>query len=129
MLYDAGVFAFKCFLAPSGVDEFPPVGEHDLRAAIPAVAALGTPLMVHAELPGYLAAPGAGAASAGGRRYGSYLASRPDAAETEGVVLAARVAEESGARVHIVHVSSARTLGVLRDARERGVAITADAPY
>ena len=47
----AGVRAFKCFLTPSGVDEFANVNESDLREAFPVLAALGLPLMVHAEDP------------------------------------------------------------------------------
>src|SRR5687767_1662727 len=53
-LRDAGVRAFKCFLSPSGVDEFPNVTEDDLRAAFPILARLGLPLMVHAEDPACL---------------------------------------------------------------------------
>src|SRR6267143_585672 len=34
-LIDAGVRGFKCFLVPSGVDEFPAVAEVDLRRALP----------------------------------------------------------------------------------------------
>ena len=49
-LVDAGVRGFKCFLVPSGVDEFPPVTEDDLRRAMPALARRGVPLLVHAEL-------------------------------------------------------------------------------
>src|SRR6266540_1015533 len=45
----AGVRAFKCFLTPSGVDEFTAVGETDLRAAFPILSRVGVPLMVHAE--------------------------------------------------------------------------------
>src|SRR5262245_36428134 len=50
-LVEAGVFAFKCFLVPSGVDEFPSVGEADLRLAMPVLAAHRATLMAHAELP------------------------------------------------------------------------------
>ena len=52
-LVDAGVRGFKCFLVPSGVDEFPAVGEADLREALPILARRGVPLLVHAELPEY----------------------------------------------------------------------------
>jgi allantoinase len=52
-LVDAGVRGFKCFLAPSGVDEFPCVDEHHLRQALPIIARRGVPLLVHAELPQY----------------------------------------------------------------------------
>ena len=53
----AGVRAFKCFLTPSGVDEFPNVTEADLREAFPILARTGLPLMVHAEDPACLVAP------------------------------------------------------------------------
>src|SRR5256886_10998179 len=81
-LAGAGVRGFKCFLVPSGVDEFPPVAELQLRPAMTKLAGLGLPLLVHAELPG----PIARAASSRGRdprRYGSDLAPRPPAAEPQ----------------------------------------------
>src|ERR1700684_1438438 len=53
-LWKAGVFGFKCFLVPSGVDEFSHVGESELREAMPVLASLGAPLLVHAESPSYL---------------------------------------------------------------------------
>src|SRR2546422_829958 len=59
----AGVRGFKCFLVPSGIDEFPPVAELQLRPAMTKLAGLGLPLLVHAELPG----PIARAASSRGR--------------------------------------------------------------
>jgi allantoinase len=68
-LWEAGCFGFKCFLAPSGVEEFPHVAEADLRPAMREIAACGGVLLAHAEDPAYLgfAAPhldhGAGEAS------------------------------------------------------------------
>src|SRR5881397_1160613 len=50
-LIAAGVFGFKCFLVPSGVDEFPHVTEEDLGAAVRRIAANRSVLLVHAELP------------------------------------------------------------------------------
>ena len=47
-LIDAGVCGFKCFLVPSGVDEFPAVDEHDLREALPSLARRNVPLLVQA---------------------------------------------------------------------------------
>ena len=121
----AGVRGFKCFLVPSGVDEFPPVAELQLRPAMTKLAGLGLPLLVHAELPGPIARA---AASRGGdpRRYASYLASRPRAAELEAVDLMLRLCRETGCRVHIVHVSAADTLDRLRDARRAGLPVTAE---
>ena len=121
-LYSAGVRAFKCFLVPSGVDEFPAVDEDDLREALPVLSRIGATLMVHAELPHLIS----DSISGNPRRYASWLASRSDDSELQAVELIARLAGEYGATAHIVHVSSEGTLRILREAHERGVAITAE---
>ncbi len=120
-----GVRGFKCFLVPSGIDEFPAVGESDLRDAMRRIAPLGLPLLVHAELPGPLARA-TPPPPADPRRYETYLASRPPAAELEAVDLVLRLCRETGCRVHIVHVSAAGTLEQLRDARRAGLPVTAE---
>src|SRR6266496_3647510 len=86
-LADAGIRGFKCFLVPSGIDEFPPVAAADLRPAMARLAELGAVLLVHAELPGPIerAARSRPAAADGGRRYRDYLASRPPEAEGEAI--------------------------------------------
>src|SRR4051812_48851303 len=53
-LHREGIRLFKCFLVPSGVEEFPGVSEADLRIAMPVIAALDATLMVHAELPEHI---------------------------------------------------------------------------
>jgi allantoinase len=40
-LHNAGVVGFKCFLVPSGVDEFPHVTESELRRVMPELSRLG----------------------------------------------------------------------------------------
>jgi len=120
-LRDAGVRAFKCFLSPSGVDEFPAVDENDLREAFPILARLGLPLMVHAEDPKLLLPGPAG----GSKAYGEYLASRPVESERSAIELLARLMEWCPAPVHVVHLSSAKSLDVVRRARERGPACDA----
>jgi len=121
-LCDAGVRAFKCFLSPSGVDEFPSVTESDLRIALPILARRGVPLMVHAELPSLLRDGPAG----GSRSYGAYLASRPPEAEIEAIRLLVALSEEHRVRLHVVHVSSARSAALIREARSRDVPISAE---
>jgi len=114
-------------LVPSGVDEFPNVSEADLREAIPELARLDTLLIVHAELPGPIDAACCGPfAEAGGSRYQTFLESRPRAAEDEAVKLMISLSREFGARVHIVHHSSADSLVLLREAKAAGVRITAE---
>ncbi len=57
-MFAAGVVGFKCFLVPSGVDEFEHVTEEDLREAMPELTRLGALLIVHAELPGSITEAG-----------------------------------------------------------------------
>jgi allantoinase len=119
-LHDAGVRAFKCFLAPSGVDEFPNVTEADLREAFPILARLGLPLMVHAEDPACLVQGGSS------RKYSEYLASRPVAAERSAIELLLALMRWCPAPVHIVHLSSATSLDLIRKARREGLPITVE---
>ncbi len=111
-LIEAGVLGFKCFLTPSGVDEFPNVTEADLREALPELARSGAVLLVHAELPEFLRACDAPPSS-----YQNYLNSRPRESEHEAISLMARLGEEFGAKIHIVHLSSADALPILRRSR------------
>jgi allantoinase len=123
-LHAAGVFGFKCFLCPSGVDEFPPMSSGDLREAVPALAALDALLMVHAELPAVL---DHAAGNAGDRRsYATWLAGRPVAAETEAVRFLIGLARDSGLRIHVVHVSAPETVELIGEARAEGIRMTAE---
>src|SRR5438309_1267298 len=77
----AGVVGFKCFLIPSGVEEFSEVTEDALRSAMRELARMGATLIAHAELPGpverALAGCCAGGADGDPRRYETFLRSRP----------------------------------------------------
>ena len=129
-LVDAGVRGFKCFLVPSGVDEFPAVTENDLRQALPILARRDVPLLVHAEIiaDGGLRIADSNPQSAIHNRqsYASYLATRPPAMELEAIRLMVRLAEEFRTRVHIVHVSSAEGVEAIAGARAAWVPITAE---
>ena len=118
-----GALGFKCFLSPSGVDEFPHVNEADLRAALPVVARLGLPLLAHAELPARLREPGS---PRDPRDYRTWLESRPAESETAAIDLLIQLAAEYGAHVHIVHLASADALSRLSAAREKGVRVTVE---
>ena len=118
-----GVLGFKCFLVPSGVDEFPHVNEEDLRLALPRIAANRSVLLVHAELPGPIESARVDGSP---RSYRSYLASRPRAAENEAIELLIRLSKEFGARIHVVHLSSADAIPALCRARAEGVPITVE---
>jgi dihydroorotase len=130
----AGAIGFKAYLAYSfsvsrkqvlyspGSDDpdlEPPADYGTLARLAPVVAALGLPLAIHAEDPTVLAAF---------RRpvltYDDLLASRPPEAEAVAVSAAAAVAKESGAHLHIAHLSSALGLRAAEDAIRIGTALT-----
>lgn len=123
-LFEAGVVGFKCFLVHSGVDEFPHVTESDLRVAMPELARLDAMLIVHAELPGPI--DEAANTNSPHDEYSTFLQSRPRAAENEAVELMIRLSREFGVRVHIVHLSSADAVPIIRAAKTKGVKITAE---
>jgi len=125
-LLSDGVLGFKAFLVPSGVDEFEHVEESDLRTAMPELARYGAVLLAHAERPGPINAAAGIWAGGSPAEYARYLRSRPDAAEVEAVELLVRLCRETGCQVHIVHVSSAEVLPLLRRAREEGLPVTAE---
>ena len=121
-LIAAGALGSKAFLIESGVDEFRCVGEDDLRAGMRALAAVGAPLLVHAELDVGCAASAGGDA----RQYSTYVASRPSQWEVAAIRLVIRLARETGCAVHVVHLSAADALPLLAEARAAGLPITVE---
>jgi allantoinase len=124
----AGALGFKCFLCPSGVEEFSHVTERDLREALPIVASVGLPLLAHAELPEFLedATADEDGHPRDARRYTTWLDSRPPASERAAVEMLTRLAREFAARIHVVHIASADALDALIQARHDGAAMSGE---
>ena len=125
-MIEAGARGFKCFLVHSGVDEFPNVDEAQLREAAQTLAGTRAPLLVHAELPGPIEGARAAIAGADPNDYRTYLHSRPSAAEDEAIDLLLRVCRDTGARIHVVHLSSASALAIVERARAEGLPLSAE---
>jgi allantoinase len=121
-LHAGGVFGFKAFLAPSGIDEFGHLDADQLENALEEIASLGSMLIVHAEDPTVLAAH----ANHGGTSYPAFVESRPDEAETTAIDRVIDGVRRTGARAHILHLSSAAALPALRAARAEGLPITVE---
>ena len=121
-LHEAGVAGFKCFLLPSGVEEFPPLDPGGLERCLEVLAGLGALLVVHAEDDATVAA----APPPAGPSYARFLASRPAEAEHRAVARVVEAARRTGARVHVLHLSSAGALPLLAQARRDGVRVSAE---
>ncbi|GAA3179048.1 MULTISPECIES: allantoinase AllB [Streptomyces] len=121
-LHDAGVFGFKCFLSPSGVDEFPELDQEQLALALEEIAGFGGLLIVHAEDPHHLDA----APVPSGPKYADFLASRPRVCEDDAIAALIALARRLDARVHVLHLSSADALPLIAAAKAEGVRITVE---
>ncbi|MBU1587242.1 MAG: allantoinase AllB [Actinobacteria bacterium] len=121
-LHDAGVFGFKAFLAPSGVDEFGHLDADQLERALQQIAALGSLLIVHAEDPGVLDTH----ANEGGTGYHRFVESRPHEAEVTAIERVIAGVRRTGARAHILHLSSAAALPAIRAAKAEGLPLTVE---
>ncbi|NBF41518.1 MAG: allantoinase AllB [Spirochaetes bacterium] len=128
-LAERGVAGYKAFMCPSGIDDFQWSDDVTLYRGMEIAARAGLPVLLHAESAPILAAlsaasqgsgegPGAANAGAGGaptavRRF---LDSRPVIAELEAINRALLFAEETGCRIHVVHITNRRGVELIRRA-------------
>lgn len=123
-LADRGVVGFKAFLCDSGLPEFPRADDFTLLEGMREAARLGLPVAVHAESQEITQGLARKIApeDRGGVR--AFLVSRPVVAELEAIQRATLLARETGAKLHIVHVSSGRGVALAADARAHGADVS-----
>jgi len=122
-LLSSGVLGVKAFLVHSGIEDFPNVTPADIDRAAPLLAPAGMPLLVHCEL------DTSGAPQPRDneiRSYRAYLASRPGQWELDAISLMLDRCRSTGMRVHIVHLSCADALPMLRQAKAEGLPVTVE---
>ena len=123
-LAECGVVGFKAFMTDSGLPEFPRADDLTLYEGMREAARLGLPVAVHAENHELVSGLERRAQEAGRTGARDYLASRPVAAEVDAIQRALLLAEETGARLHLVHVSSGRGVAAALEGRRRGVDVS-----
>ena len=122
----AGVPGYKCFLIYPGCDGFTMIGREQLERGAPAIAESRLPLLVHAELAGPIDAAMARLGDADWRKYSTYLASRPDQAELQAIEMMLELCRRYRFQLHIVHVSTAYALPLIRAAKAEGLPVTVE---
>ncbi|XP_058445125.1 allantoinase [Malaya genurostris] len=125
MIY-AGVVGFKCFLCPSGVEEFQHVGEQDLHQALEAMEGTGSVLAFHAEVECKSHQHQQPKKKTNPKKYETFLDSRPDEMEADAIDLVAKLSQRYDVPCHIVHLSAARALPSIRTARANGAKLTVE---
>ncbi|CCL99726.1 uncharacterized protein FIBRA_01748 [Fibroporia radiculosa] len=124
-LIDAGVKGFKCFLIESGVDEFPCVTADDLHLAMEELKNTSTVLCFHAELEGNSHNPHTETQDP--TLYATFLESRPQELEVNAISLINDLHRQyPGLRLHIVHLSAALALPLIRAAKASGLPLTVE---
>jgi allantoinase len=121
-LLKAGVFGFKCFLLHSGVDEFPASSLDDLASALQVLAKHDGLMVVHAEDSVAIQR----SSKAASKKYSEFLASRPKGAENVAIAQLIEESRRTGARVHVLHLSSSDAIAMIASAQEDGVKISTE---
>lgn len=116
------MFGFKCFLLHSGVPEFPHLTNEELETALHEFASLDALMIVHAEDSHSIDH----AVPAHGTAYRDFLRSRPRGAENLAVAQVIELARRTGARTHLLHLSSSDAIAMIRSARRDGVRLSVE---
>jgi dihydroorotase len=115
-LADAGVIGFS--------DDGKPVSDANImRQALAYSASLGLPIINHCEVPEL--ADGA-SMNEGWVATRLGLKGMPNTAEEAMVARDISLSELTGGRIHLAHISTAGTLDMVRDAKERGINVTCE---
>ncbi|AWR86825.1 allantoinase [Meiothermus taiwanensis] len=123
-LAERGVIGFKAFMSNSGLPEFPPCDDGSLYEGMRIAARLGLPVAVHAESEALTAHFTQQKRRQGQTTWRDYLASRPVFTELEAIQRALLLAQETGCKLHIVHISSGAGVALAAEARARGVDVS-----
>lgn len=119
-----GVAGYKAFMVTA--TDFPRADRRILREGMRRIAGFGSLLAVHAEDEEMTTRLTAELRDAGRRDRPAWSEARPIAAELRAIDDAIELAEETGVRLHVVHVSSAAGIDRISAAKARGVRVTAE---
>lgn len=124
-LIEAGANAFKCFMGNT-FGNLPSPSTGAMLEGFELIAASGLRISLHAETASIMAWRQAKLEAAGLNAPLHHIAARPEVVAIEAVARAAILAEWTGARIHVLHISSAGELRPLAEAKARGVDVTGE---
>ncbi|CAN5266773.1 dihydroorotase [soil metagenome] len=124
-LIDGGVIGFKLYMGNT-FGRIPSPSTGAMLEAFEVVAPTGKRVSLHAETNSIMERREARLRAAGRTEPIAHLAARPAVVAVEAVERAATLAEWTGARIHVLHISSAAELRPLAEAKARGVDITGE---
>ncbi|WP_138262365.1 allantoinase AllB [[Clostridium] hylemonae] len=119
-----GAAGLKAFLCDSGAEDFPRVSDPVLLEAMRLAAKENFPIVIHAEneeINNYYSKK-----LKGRLRWEDLSRMHPEESELEAVARCALFARITGAGVHIAHISSAKSIALIQEARRQGARITCE---
>ncbi|WP_034749025.1 allantoinase AllB [Halalkalibacter wakoensis] len=140
-LHEAGVIGFKFFWGyaihaksyqlmyhyEDNMEEvIPPLNDGEVFDIFSEVSKTGNILAIHAENHDIIQQFTKKAKQSAGRSYEDFLNSRPNLAEELTIQTGIAMAKKTGARLHILHVSTAEGVALIRQAQKEGYHITAE---
>lgn len=140
-LHDSGVIGIKYFWGyavdkenfqlvynydPSLENVMPPCDDGEVYEIFKSVAKTGNVLAIHAENSDLMHRLAQHVTNEDGNDYDAFLSSRPQLAEVLTVQTAIEFTRELGTRLHILHVTSKRSVELIRAAQKEGLPVTAE---
>jgi len=124
-LIDGGIIGFKLYMGNT-FGRIPSPSTGAMLEAFEVVAPTGKRISLHAETNSIMERREQRLRAAGRIEAIAHLDARPAVVAVEAVARAAILAEWTGARIHVLHISSAAELRPLAEAKARGVDITGE---
>ena len=120
-----GVAAFKTYLI-SGMDTFTDLTEERILQTAKWIQKTGKPVAVHAEGKKMIFERAESLKNSGKNDWQAYCSARDDQAEAKAIKLLIDIAEKTGCRIHVVHLSSKMGLDLIREAQNKGLKVTSE---
>lgn len=124
-LSDKGVAAFKTYLI-SGMNTFTDLTEEQILQTAKWITKTGKPMAVHAEDKNLIVERGTSFKNTKQNTWQAYCSTRDDHAEAKAIKLLVGIAEKTGCRIHVVHLSSKLGLDLIEKAQSKGLKITSE---
>ncbi|MCM3408482.1 allantoinase [Metabacillus litoralis] len=125
-LAHSGAIGFKAFLSTTGNKEFEAVDDITLLNGMKKIAKLGKILALHSESAAITNWLKEQKEQEGNISADDYLETRPIIAEVEAVERAIYYSELTGCPLHFVHISSAKAIEKIEEAKAKGLNITVE---
>ncbi len=124
-LAEQGVAGFKVY-AISGMEEFRDMTYKNMKRAAELIKSTGKPMAVHAEDKELVTSRRTLSQQQNENSWMDYCGARDGEAERIAVQEMYNLSDETGCRIHVVHLSSQKGMDIIRDAKINGIKLTSE---